>query len=268
MATKRQANNGVHPIADLFPMLANDELAELAADIKERGLLHPIVRDKEGRILDGRNRLAACKLAGIEPAFTVYDGDDADGYALAVNIARRHLTKGQQAMVAARAIGLLKTSQRALAEQAGVSKTRIASAAAVIEHAPDLVDAVTSGATPLNDAYKVALERKQEAESTETRLAWLQERDPELAAKVVEGELTLVGAIAECKEREAQRESELRASRANLNSVIGYLVSGSIEPERLARQSFEKVISEFDLEQLEYAANTMAAVVELAKEKR
>lgn len=28
--------------------------------------------------------------------FVTYDGDDPDGYALAVNIARRHLTKGQR----------------------------------------------------------------------------------------------------------------------------------------------------------------------------
>jgi ParB-like chromosome segregation protein Spo0J len=49
----------------LFPMLADDELEELAADIK--GLLQRIVLDAEGRVLDGRNRLAACEIAGVEP---------------------------------------------------------------------------------------------------------------------------------------------------------------------------------------------------------
>jgi ParB-like chromosome segregation protein Spo0J len=43
----------VHPVAALFPMLAGDELEELAADIKARGLLQPIVLDAEGRVLDG-----------------------------------------------------------------------------------------------------------------------------------------------------------------------------------------------------------------------
>jgi ParB-like chromosome segregation protein Spo0J len=55
-----------HPVADLFPMLAGDEMQSLADDIAERGLLHPIVLDTEGRILDGRNRYAACEIAGVD----------------------------------------------------------------------------------------------------------------------------------------------------------------------------------------------------------
>jgi ParB-like chromosome segregation protein Spo0J len=43
-----------HPIADLFPMMAEEELQDLAADIAERGLLQPITRH-DGVILDGRS---------------------------------------------------------------------------------------------------------------------------------------------------------------------------------------------------------------------
>lgn len=88
-----------HPVADLFPMLADDELEELAEDIRQRGLIQPIVLDPQGRVLDGRNRLAACELAGVEPRFETYEGDDPDGYALAVNIARRHLRPSQRYML-------------------------------------------------------------------------------------------------------------------------------------------------------------------------
>src|SRR5215472_4951745 len=84
----------VHPVAALFPMLSEDELQEMAADIKERGLLQKITLDPEGRILDGRNRYAACGIAGVDPGFEDYDGSDPDGYALAVNIERRHLNAG------------------------------------------------------------------------------------------------------------------------------------------------------------------------------
>ena len=60
-------------------MLADDELDELAADIKARGLLQPIVLDAEGRVLDGRNRLAACKKAGVKPDLITYADGDPDG---------------------------------------------------------------------------------------------------------------------------------------------------------------------------------------------
>jgi hypothetical protein len=96
-ATKRP----VHPIAELFPMMTDDELAELAADIKANGLIHPIVVDKDGLLIDGRNRARACEIAGIEPATVVFEGDDPRAYIIASNIARRHMSKGQQAMAVA-----------------------------------------------------------------------------------------------------------------------------------------------------------------------
>jgi hypothetical protein len=89
----------VHPVAALFPMLADDDLDELAADIKARGLLQPIVLDAGGRVLDGRNRLAACEKAGIEPDFITYADGDPDGYALAINISRRHLKPGARHLI-------------------------------------------------------------------------------------------------------------------------------------------------------------------------
>jgi ParB-like nuclease domain len=96
-ATKRP----VHPIAELFPMMTDDELADLAADIKANGLIHPIVVDKDGLLIDGRNRARACEIAGIEPATVVFEGDDPRAYIIASNIARRHMSKGQQAMAVA-----------------------------------------------------------------------------------------------------------------------------------------------------------------------
>jgi hypothetical protein len=64
----------VHPVAALFPMLADDELDELAASIKANGLLQPIVIDTEGAILDGRHRLKACQKADVKPRFETYKG--------------------------------------------------------------------------------------------------------------------------------------------------------------------------------------------------
>ncbi len=84
----------------------------------------------------GRNRYAACQLAGIEPVFTTYDGDDPAGAALAVNIAHRHLTKGQQAVIAARALRVLKQNMRGGAKEYGISASRIAYASTVLDYTP------------------------------------------------------------------------------------------------------------------------------------
>jgi len=61
----------VHPFADEWPMMSDAELDAMAADIGERGLQKPVVLGKAGQLLDGRNRLAACKRAEVEPRFEV-----------------------------------------------------------------------------------------------------------------------------------------------------------------------------------------------------
>jgi ParB-like chromosome segregation protein Spo0J len=75
MMTDRPA----HPVTDLFPTLPDEELKDLAADIAERGLVHPIVLDAESHILDGRNRYAACQLAGVERSSPVTTGTTRPG---------------------------------------------------------------------------------------------------------------------------------------------------------------------------------------------
>lgn len=208
----------VHPVADLFPMLLPDEMADLAADIAERGLVQSVVLDAEGRVLDGRNRLTACWQAGVEATFEKYEGDDPDGYALAVNLARRHMTKGQQAMVAARALILnIKGTQTTVAKAAGVSQPSVGHAAVVLEHAPDLADAVVAGATSLNDAYRIARDRKQAAESAQKQLADL---PADLAVMVREETLTLDGARGEAQARETKAREEQRDARSLLDRIV------------------------------------------------
>jgi ParB-like chromosome segregation protein Spo0J len=91
---------GIHPAADLFPMVEGDELLELCADIKERGLQQPIVIWRDGTVLDGRNRLMACYRTNQEVVLDRYEGDDPVQFSLSANLHRRHLNQGQKAMVA------------------------------------------------------------------------------------------------------------------------------------------------------------------------
>ena len=58
----------IHPAAELFPLMSESELRELGEDIKANGLRTSIVL-YEGKLLDGRNRLDAMELVGVEYSF-------------------------------------------------------------------------------------------------------------------------------------------------------------------------------------------------------
>ena len=93
----------VHSAAHIFPLLPESELAALAADISVNGLIDPIVTTG-GLVLDGRNRLLACKRAGVEPRFVEWTGTGSPtSYVVSVNAVRRHLTEQQKAAAAVKA---------------------------------------------------------------------------------------------------------------------------------------------------------------------
>jgi hypothetical protein len=229
----------VHPVAALFPMLAADELAALADDISERGLLQPIVLDAEGRILDGRNRLAACELAEVEPTFTTYEGGDPAGYALAVNIARRQMTKGQIAVVAARARKLNGQSQPEAAYFSKISQSMIAYADVILPH-KDLADQVRDGPLSLNEAYAEARQRNQAKADREAGLAVLREDAPDLAELVAEDRLSIADALSmldarlskqqqEVLERARKREEDRRDATRLLVRLVDLAVSPGVD---------------------------------------
>jgi len=89
-----------HPISDVWPMMDEAKLAELADDIRKNGQLVPVWL-YEGKILDGRNRWAACMIAGVDPKTKEYKGDEPTAFAVSLNDRRRHMNKGSLAAVAA-----------------------------------------------------------------------------------------------------------------------------------------------------------------------
>jgi site-specific DNA-methyltransferase (adenine-specific) len=93
-------NLPLHPACELFPKLSDQDLHELAENIRQNGLINPIVT-LNGKVLDGRNRLAACKLAGVRPKFVKWEGTGSPlAWVVATNLVRRHLTASQRAVVA------------------------------------------------------------------------------------------------------------------------------------------------------------------------
>jgi hypothetical protein len=127
----------VHPAADLFPMMSDDELKVLGADIKANGLKAPVIMYDDGtggqQLLDGRNRFAAAVMVGVVPGAHVVSAnatdpqlrcDDPYAYVISANIHRRHLTAEQRIELVAKLVKAQPTkSDRQIAKQASVSPT-------------------------------------------------------------------------------------------------------------------------------------------------
>jgi hypothetical protein len=102
----------VHPAADLFPMMTDAGLDELAKDIAKNGLRHPIVY-LGNELLDGRNRVAAIARIPDEKRraelierlhtkdFEITNFVDPIAYVISANLRRRHLTAEQKREVIA-----------------------------------------------------------------------------------------------------------------------------------------------------------------------
>jgi len=216
----------VHPAAQAFRMLADDELHALADDIAEKGLFDPIMLDAAGELLiDGRNRLKACRLAGIEPRFERLPADvDPRGYIVSKNITRRDLTKGQKAL----ALALIypdpaqlrrKGSGPSELEGQKISLSRLSEARQIAPH-PDLVDMVRLGSKPFDQALAEAKRRQQAATSEEVQLARLQAEAPDVAALVVEGTLTLAAGLAELDERARKRRVAIEQGQDAAEDIV------------------------------------------------
>jgi ParB-like chromosome segregation protein Spo0J len=161
-----------HEYANLFPMMPKSEVERLAGDIKEKGLQDDIITF-DGKILDGRNRHAACKIAGVVPRFTEYKGTDPLGFVVSHNLHRRHLNESQRGQVAAKMAKLPRganqhrpielPSQKEAADMLNVSTNTVKRSKVVLEHGiTELADMQQSGEISASAAEAVARLPKDE----------------------------------------------------------------------------------------------------------
>ncbi len=92
----------IHPAAGIFPLLEGADFDALCADVRENGLLNPIVLFN-GDVLDGRNRYRACEAEGVEPRYVSPKISNPVAFVWSANVTRRHLTPGQLACAAVKA---------------------------------------------------------------------------------------------------------------------------------------------------------------------
>ena len=208
-----------HPAAALFPTMGEDEFQALVEDIRENGQREPIVRH-EDKVLDGRHRLRACQLLGIEPMIREWNGEcgTPEAFAISMNLHRRHLTTSQRSLIAA-AMATMKgevgkiadhPSNEKDAETPGLSARRAAEAMQVstrtVEDAktvlrrgtPQEVEAVKSGSASVsNVARKIRQGKTARQRITPKKLmpkiraAPRRTRERELISRVQECVITL-----------------------------------------------------------------------------
>lgn len=188
-----------HPLAGLFPMLGEDDLRRLADDIETRGQEEPVWL-LDGKILDGRNRDAACHLIGIDAWTKEYEGKDPLGFVLSLNLHRRHLTDSQRAMVAARIVdwengmnqttaGSANVQTRVAARRLSISERAVAAAKRVRDHGVvALADAIRDGRISVSAGEAIShLERQAQDE-----VLRLEEKDIVARAKEIRQKRQLV----------------------------------------------------------------------------
>jgi hypothetical protein len=152
-----------HPLCELFPPMSDEEFKSLMDSIKAHGLL-ALITTYEGKILDGRHCYKACLLAGVESRFEEYQGNDPVGFVIAKNMARRHLTTSQRAMLVAelekfghggkRQDANLHFATRSEVAQMMVVSPRLVASAKVVKEkgSPDLIEAVRLGKMSVSEA--------------------------------------------------------------------------------------------------------------------
>lgn len=231
MADERVMQNDIpaHPAAALFPMLPDDELRELADDIKRNGQQMPILV-KDGEIIDGRNRYAACLLAEVDPIIEEFTGPDVKAFIVSANINRRHMTKAARAMAVAMMYPESRQGRRSdidgtssIIEEVGIASGYLSQARTVLRESHALAEQVLSGTVSLAEAYEKARIEAAAKQSADKRLAVIEKKYPELALAVREERLTIQGAEAEARERDKQDADRISGLNDSLNVLASAL---------------------------------------------
>ena len=121
---KRREKSSIYPID-------NVAIGNIAANMTEYGFDREFpILVKDGAIVDGYHRYRAAQLAGVEPVFEEFDGDENDAlaYVLRANGDRRHLDKGKGAAAAIiinRALGKDAEAIKAIAKNYSLTESTV-----------------------------------------------------------------------------------------------------------------------------------------------
>jgi protein gp37 len=181
---------GVHPAADLLPMMSNEAFQAICFDVKAQGFLESIQITNEDLLIDGRNRLQVGWALQLDPPIERFNPTDAVAYVVGKNITRRHLTVGQRSMIAEKLAKLVRGRPNANLN-------------------------VPNGTFTEDEAAKMLGVTRQEI----SRARFIRQVMPKLAKEVENGTVTLDGAYKKAKQKIAEEPERPRAAKSNKSTI-------------------------------------------------
>jgi hypothetical protein len=229
-------NIEVHPAANCFRLMREDELADLVDEIKTNGQIDPItiglietsvLGNNIEVLVDGRNRLRACKILGFAPFYErrQFENDDEVRAFVRSRSARRDLTKGERAAALALLFPDAPMGRGAddpaikSAVSADISMRRVQEARQVGRYSVELLEAVRDGYRKLDEALEEVKAAREALQSEESKMTKLQNEAPDLADLVGDDRIKLDEAIAALEQRKAEAAKEEAAKRDTIIRV-------------------------------------------------
>lgn len=229
-----------HPYANEFPMASEDELVALAESIATVGLINPVVVTPDGLVLDGRNRIEACKRAGVEVRTEIREGSDDDykEFVIGVNTTGRRESMTVQIAAASTALVLGEERRKngrwqyGQLNSQGLGNSKIAEREAIRQCGLILdtlgrgaLREVRDGTASLNSVYERAIEarekerleherRELEAIQEDEAKEFVEEHAPEISALVGKSLQSYVEAKAVWEQRNREEAAALRKEEA------------------------------------------------------
>ncbi len=149
---------------------AQEALEELAASIKQSGLIQPLVvrqlDDGKYELIAGERRWRACQLAGIkEVPVVVKDLSDDDAFVVALieNIQREDLNPLEEAQAYRRLVDEFSHTQQSVAERVGKSRSAVANSLRLLNLSPKIQDMVADGQLSAGHARNLVSMKEEEA---------------------------------------------------------------------------------------------------------
>ena len=234
-----------HEIANIFPLMDGPEFAALVDDIKQNGLIEPIIT-YENKIVDGRNRYRACVDAGVAPRFEVWrpNGMTLTKWVISKNLVRRHLTSSQRAACALDALPWLEkdAADRQAVGHKNLVQFKNFSDSERAEIAIQLFGEDIQ--TPVPQIFAEPGEaREQAADLFGTNRQYVQDakaiqkRRPDLLDKVRTGELTIPQAKAAVKRDEVNKNVQLPSDKFRIIYADPPWKYGNTMPDYFTTQS-------------------------------